>query len=258
VFRAEVIAGNKRVLVRPDVVITVRPIMNAAPAIEARFRRQRRPADVVLTRTPRDPGGCPFVARYPHPANATEPDPAPIVIGRPTKSLVRDPCPAGVGINPMALGVGTPIARRFRFARLPDVTIFARFPPIAVRIEFLVKHSVGRGRARLRTCAAVGSFGHRFFFSGSGRSFFDRRRASGRCGFPISQRFLARVQLGLLFRQLFLVGRRLFRGEAILDLAFDLSFSFFFGLLLLTGDEKGQGNEQRENGELLHGVVRPC
>ena len=38
-FGAEIVARDKRILVRPDVVITVRPIMDAAAAIEARFRR---------------------------------------------------------------------------------------------------------------------------------------------------------------------------------------------------------------------------
>jgi hypothetical protein len=28
-------------------------------------------------------------------------------------------------------------------------------------------------------------------------------------------------------------------------------------LLFLTGDEKRQGNDERENGKLLHGVIRP-
>jgi hypothetical protein len=29
-------------------------------------------------------------------------------------------------------------------------------------------------------------------------------------------------------------------------------------LLLLAGNKKRQGGEQWENGELLHGVIRPC
>jgi hypothetical protein len=88
--------------------------------------------------------------------------------------------------------------------------------------------------------------------------FFHRRRAGCRRSFAISQRFLARVQFGLLFRNLFLVSGRLFRGETVLHLALDFGFSFLFSLLFLTGNKKCQGGEQWENGELLHGVVRPC
>src|SRR5437588_323992 len=50
---------------------------------------------------------------------------------------------------------GPPVTTRLGFGRLPDVTVIFRFPPFAVRIEFLVKHSVGRGRASLRTASSV-------------------------------------------------------------------------------------------------------
>src|SRR5207237_1277514 len=105
VFGAEIVARDKRILVRPDVVITVRPIMDAAAAIEARLRGQWRPADVILARTPGDPGGRPFFAGHPDPADATQPDPASVVIGRPTEPFVRHPGPAGIAVNPAALGV---------------------------------------------------------------------------------------------------------------------------------------------------------
>jgi hypothetical protein len=60
----------------------------------------------------------------------------------------------------------------------------------------------------------------------------------------------------LLLRDPLLVGCHSFRGQAVLHLALDLGFSFLFGLLFLAGNKKRQGNDERENGKLLHGVVR--
>ncbi|HZF73161.1 MAG TPA: hypothetical protein VEZ51_07005, partial [Gemmatimonadaceae bacterium] len=45
--RAKLFCFDEAILVRTDVVITVRPIVDAGSAIEARFRRQRGPTDVV-------------------------------------------------------------------------------------------------------------------------------------------------------------------------------------------------------------------
>ena len=60
--RAELPCFNEAILLRADVVITVRPIVNAGAAIEARFGRERRPADIVVALAPGDPGRRPFVA----------------------------------------------------------------------------------------------------------------------------------------------------------------------------------------------------
>lgn len=43
---------DEAVLVGANVVIVIGPIMNAAAAIEARFRRQRRPADIFIALAP--------------------------------------------------------------------------------------------------------------------------------------------------------------------------------------------------------------
>jgi hypothetical protein len=88
VFGAKIVRSHERVLIRPDVVITVSPILDSAASIEPRFGRQRRPADVILARAPRDPGRRPFLTRHPNPADATQPNPAAIVISRPTEFLV--------------------------------------------------------------------------------------------------------------------------------------------------------------------------
>lgn len=51
-FGPELSGGNERVLFRPDVVITIGPILDSLPPIETRFRGQRSPADVILVGPP--------------------------------------------------------------------------------------------------------------------------------------------------------------------------------------------------------------
>src|SRR5207253_11259490 len=67
--------------------------------------------------------------------------PTSVVIGRPTKRLFRNPSPADVGVNPVAIGVGTPGAR-LRLARLPDVTVIGGLAPIAIPVELGVERVV--------------------------------------------------------------------------------------------------------------------
>jgi hypothetical protein len=176
------------------------------------------------------------------------------VISRPTEFLVRYPRPAGIAVNPAAFGVRTPITGRFGFARLPDVTVIARLPPFAVRVELLVKHSIGSGRLRFGARIAIRCFGNDLFALGCGRRFSYRRTRRLAIGHSVLARFLT----GTLVFEPLLFRVRAFRGEAVLHLAFDFGFSFLFSLLFLAGNKKRQGSEQRENGELLHGVVRPC
>jgi hypothetical protein len=110
VLGTEIVGRDERVLIRADVVVTVRPILDSAASIEPGFGRQRRPAHVILARPPRHPGRRPFFTRHPNPTDPTQPDPAAIMIGRPTEFLVRHPSPAGVAVNPTAFRVGSPIA----------------------------------------------------------------------------------------------------------------------------------------------------
>lgn len=51
-LRTEFICRNETILVRARVIIIVRPIMNARPPVKARFRREWRPADVIVTLAP--------------------------------------------------------------------------------------------------------------------------------------------------------------------------------------------------------------
>ncbi len=138
---AKLFCLDEAILVRTDIVITIRPIVDASSAIEARFRRQRGPADVVITLAPGNPGRRPFIAGHPNPADIAQARPTSVVIRRPTERLFRDPSPARVGINPVAIGVWTPGAR-LRLARLPDVTVIGRLTPIAISVELGVERVV--------------------------------------------------------------------------------------------------------------------
>ena len=120
---AQLTSGHEAVLIGANVIIIVGPAMNAAAAFETRFRRQGRPAHVVIARAPGNPGGRPFIAGNPDPADAAQAGPAPVVIGGPAKRFLRDPGPTGIGVNPAAKGIGTPVARFQGHARLPDVSV---------------------------------------------------------------------------------------------------------------------------------------
>jgi hypothetical protein len=109
-FVAKFVVRNKGILIGTDVVIAVRPRMDAAAAIEAGFRRQWRPADIILARSPGNPGRRPFIPRHPNPTDPAEPEPAPIVISGPPERLIGDPGPTRVAIDPAALCVRTPVA----------------------------------------------------------------------------------------------------------------------------------------------------
>lgn len=50
--RAEFATGDEGILIGPDVVIIIRPIMDPSALIESCFRRQRRPADVLAALAP--------------------------------------------------------------------------------------------------------------------------------------------------------------------------------------------------------------
>jgi len=133
---------HEAILVGTDVVIVISPIVNAAAAIEARFRRERRPADVFIALAPGNPSRRPFIAGHPNPADIAQPRPASIMIRCPTERFFGDPSPAGVGVNPATVRVGMPAARTFRFTRLPHISVIRCFAPIAVAFEFRIKNVV--------------------------------------------------------------------------------------------------------------------
>ena len=126
-LRTEFSGRNEGILVRTDVVIVIRPIVDAGALIESRFRGQRRPADVIVALPPRNPSRCPLLARNPNPADAAQTRPTSVVISGPPEWLFGNPSPAGVGVNPATVRVRTPTPRTFRFARLPDIAVIRGF-----------------------------------------------------------------------------------------------------------------------------------
>lgn len=134
-LRTEFSRRDKTILVGADVVIVIRPIVDAGALIESRLRRQRRPADVIVALSPGNPGRRPFITRHPNPADAAQPRPASVVIGGPTKPLFGNPGPAGIGVNPAPVCVRSPVSRSFCFAGLPDVAVITRLKPRAVWIK---------------------------------------------------------------------------------------------------------------------------
>ena len=262
-LRGEFIARHEGVLVGSDVVIIIRPVPDAAATIEARFRRQRRPADVILARSPRDPGRRPFVARHPNPADAAQPDPTSIVIRSPAEWLVRHPSPARVGINPATICVGSPTPSSLGFAWLPDITVVRRFPPRAVRFQLPVKCAVRIARASFGSIHRFTSFrsvprrphrcfSHRCFRHGGRFGWCCRRRS-----FFFSDRFFTRLEIGLLLDKTFcFVGLPLSR-KPLLHLTLDFGLLLGLRLRFLAGNKKCERCDDRENAKLFHCGIRP-
>lgn len=91
------------------------PIVRILAILDNNFvRRQRRPADIFRAPAPVDPCRTPFISPHPDPAEVTIEDPATIMISNPAPIVfisIGDPIPAPlVGINPMPIEVGAPIA----------------------------------------------------------------------------------------------------------------------------------------------------
>src|SRR5439155_20344967 len=94
--------------------------------------RQRRPADVVSTCSPRDP------CRAPVQIAAWDPDPSVICQSRPTAIVVRGPAevfignprPTVVGVSPVAIGIRAPVRIAHGDVRLPAVAIAFNLDPV--------------------------------------------------------------------------------------------------------------------------------
>ena len=108
--RAKFARRDETILVRTDVVIIVRPIVDPGALIEARFRRQRCPADVIVALAPRNPRRRPLIARNPNPTDSPQTRPSAVVISRPAKRFFRNPSATGVGVNPATVRVRSPTA----------------------------------------------------------------------------------------------------------------------------------------------------
>jgi hypothetical protein len=86
---------------------------------------------------------------------------------------------------------------------------------------------------------------------GRGDRFFGDRRLRWR-----RQRFLAGLKIRLLLRETLLLILQALRGHPLLHLSLHFGFPFLLGLLFLARNKKRQSSDERQNDELLHGVVR--
>jgi hypothetical protein len=90
---------------------------------------------------------------------------------------------------------------------------------------------------------------------GHGRNRFLGKRL--RCRTLLGrERFLARLEIRLLLRETLLLILQAFRGHTFLHLPLHLGLPFLFGLLFLARNKNRQSSDERQNDELLHGVVR--
>ena len=239
--RAKFAARDERILVGTNVVITVRPIPNSGALIETRFRRQRRPANIIIARSPRDPRRRPLVSRHPNPADPAQPSPAPVVISRPTERFFRNPGPACVGISPLSVGVGAPPIVG-GFVRTENITIVISLDPIPVRLEPRVK---GRIRIRRLSCRL-----RPILWLGS-----DLRRGRGSGFLFFLQHLFARVQICFALYELLCLLLLMLSGQSFLDLFFNFCFSLFFGLLFLTSNEESAQRHDRDQKTVSHRVL---
>ena len=134
---AEIVRVAEAVVVRPDVVARIDPCAEARVLLPARLGRQRRPAHIVIARTPRNPRRSPLIFRHPHPALAAHMHPAPVVIRDAAPILVAHPSPARIRVSPVPIRIGRPIVADA--GRTPAQAVVADFDPFAERRERIVK-----------------------------------------------------------------------------------------------------------------------
>ena len=86
---ADVANVHKIVIPRADVELDVQMARERTAFVnDFGFRRQRRPAAITATKTPRHPSRAPFVAGNPQPAYIGKPDPTSVVISSPAEILI--------------------------------------------------------------------------------------------------------------------------------------------------------------------------
>src|SRR5262249_6702932 len=132
----------------------------AIARIEARIRRQRRPADRLIALAEGDPRPAPYPPRDPDPAVLRIRGPTAVVEGPPTPGQVRHPGPpVVVRIDPVAVAVvGPPPGCHAR--RMPDFAILRAVDPVAVGGQFLMEGiDVDAGLHRLRQGGAAADIG---------------------------------------------------------------------------------------------------
>ena len=135
--RSEIAHAAEIVKARPDVADRVHPCADADLRLPVGARRQRRPADVVVAVSPRNPARPPLVIRLPDPAHVHHIDPAPVVIDDARKLLVAHPRPARIGESPVAIRVRHPVGIHVR--RPPAEAVARDLDPLAVGQQRVVE-----------------------------------------------------------------------------------------------------------------------
>jgi hypothetical protein len=65
---------------------------------------------MIATFPPGDPSRSPSAPGNPNPTCVTAPRPTPVMVGCPAEIFIRNPGPALVGISPVSITVGSPVA----------------------------------------------------------------------------------------------------------------------------------------------------
>jgi hypothetical protein len=143
-WRSDVVAQNrftdvanlaKIVILRTDIELDVHLRADGSSLINdaSTAWRQRRPANVIATSSPRDPRWAPIevLSGEPDPSIIREVRPAAIMIGGPTEILVRDPCPSVIRISPVTVRVWSPVRIVYSQVGLPTVSVTFNFNPVS-------------------------------------------------------------------------------------------------------------------------------
>ena len=129
---------------RTDAEVRIAPVRDVEGISNANagFWWQGSPARIVVTLAPGDPGWRPVAAWNPDPTRASEANPAAVVVACPSEIFVRGPEPATVSPDPVAIGIGSPIAAIGCHLRLKYVAVVIIIKPLAVRRETVVEHII--------------------------------------------------------------------------------------------------------------------
>ena len=135
--RTEVPPFAERIGARADVVPDIHSIADPHGWAVFALRRKRSPADAGVAPAPGNPGGPPDVIGAPDPADLIHARPTSVVVSDFTEILIGYPGPAGVGVGPVAIGVGLPVGIHSGWPKTVAVSFHVH--PFAVRAQVVVE-----------------------------------------------------------------------------------------------------------------------
>ena len=98
---------------------------------------QRRPSDIIIAVSERNPRRPPDRVRYPNPAVVRLPNPASIMITGPAPRFVAHPIPASIRGSPRPITIRSPIS--MYASRVPASTVGPNIDPRSVWFEWSVE-----------------------------------------------------------------------------------------------------------------------